>query len=509
MKFAKEIVEHAKRTATALAMGGPKKVEKFKKSGNMSARERIDYFFDGGSFKEAGLFVKPENPDHREKAPGDGRITGFGKVNGRMVGGVFNDFTGLNATSAYFNSAKNSHIKEVCSRNGYPIVIMGEAAGARIPDNMGAAGFEHCTHGRKYVRLRDVPMADAITGESFGFCCWNACLSDFVAMKKGAHLAVASDRVCSAATKVEVDAEELSGWKLHAEITGLADYVAETDAECLDAIKRFLSYMPSNNKSLTPRAEVPEDSDEAIKNILDVIPEERAKVYDVKRVIRAIVDKDSMFELKPRFGRAIVCCLARIDGRAVGIIANNPYFNAGAMEYNASDKAISMMVLCDSFNIPTIFLVDQPGFMIGLDGERHSMPRKIINWMNALGMMTVPTFALQLRKNFGQGILNMGCTTGMHCMGAWWTAETSFMDPASALIITKGLRPEDNPDFFASEMEKIKELNSVYELGRVFGTHQIIDPRESRDYLKDMLEIHASPMSSIGKHNLSNWPTSY
>ncbi len=507
MKFEQEIKEFEERKAMALAMGGPKKLAKFKAKGSLNARERLEYLLDKGTFRESGLFVKGEVPEQREDSPCDGRITGFGKVNDRMVGAISNDFTVYGATSTSYNSQKQSYLKGVCDRNGYPMIILGEAGGGRIPDNMGAANLHYQALGKKYVRYRTTPWVNAITGPSFGACCWNACLSDFVVMKKGACLAVASPRLCSTATNSEVSAEDLGGWKLHSQVTGIADVVVETDYEAIDTIKRFLSYMPSHNLTTSPVAEVPEGSDDAVKNILEILPEKRSQVYDVKKIIQAIVDKGSMFEIKARFGRAMTTCFARINGRVVGIIANNPYYLAGAMDYSASDKTINMMVLCDSYNIPILWLVDQPGFIIGVEGERHRMPGKIMNWMNALAQVTVPSFAIQIRKNYGQAVLNMGTTTSVQCMGAWWSAETSFMDPHSALNVVKGITYEDDPERYTEALGSYTSENNVYELGRVFGCHQIIDPRESRDYMKDMLEIHASPKNSIGKHQLRNWPT--
>ena len=191
-------------------------------------------------------------------------------------------------------------------------------------------------------------------------------------------------------------------------MTGLIDQVVDTDEEALDAIKKFLSYMPAHCNEAPPVLAVPAGSGEAMADIVNLLPPKRTQVYDVRKIIKTIVDRDSYFELKPRFGKVAVTALARINGRSVGIIANNPLFKGGALDADGCDKATSLTVMCDSFNIPIIMFVDTPGFIIGLDAERKRAPGKIVNFMGALSLVTVPKLTIVLRKSYGQAYLNMG-----------------------------------------------------------------------------------------------------
>lgn len=510
MAFEKEILEHSQLKAKALSMGGPKKIERRKEAGIMNARERLNYLVDSGSFEELGLFARSVLPDAQEKTPTDGKITGFARIDGRRIGVVSNDFTVAGASSTALNGKKMGHIKQVATSRGFPMIYLGESTGARMPDTMGARGMAFSLENNMYLRTRETPWANAIFGPAYGSSAWYACLSDFNVMKKGACMAVSSAQLVSLATRGKVDPEDLGGWRLHSETTGIADLVVDTDEQALDAIKKFLSYMPSNHKQAPPCAPVPEGSDEPVQSILDLIPQVRTKVYDVRKVIKKIADIDSYFELKARFGKTMVTSLSRIDGKTVGIIANNPLYKGGAIDADACDKVCSFIVLCDSFNIPLIFFVDQPGFLIGIEAERKKMPGKVINWMNAMALCTVPKIAVQFRKNYGQGFLNMGGGKNADELAAWWLAETSFMDPSSAVGIVFGIDKEVEPEKYEGLLSKMILDTSAYESASVYGVKQVIDPRETRDYLKTMLDVHELRLTGgVGQHLMRAWPTTF
>ena len=510
MAFEKEIQELDEQRKKAFAMGGPKKLAALKAEGRLNARERLDVLLDEGSFVEEGLLARSisDDPKVQERTPCDGKIAGFGTIDGRRVGVVSNDFTVMGASSSKTNGEKMAHIKNVCTKIGFPMVLLGESSGGRIPDNMGAYGMVFDSWGRKYIRDRKTPWANALVGMAFGSAAWYACMSDFNVMTKKAIMSVASARLCSLATGLNITPEELGGYRLH-ESTGMADMVVDTDEEALEAIKKFLSYLPSNNMQPTPRVAVPEGSDEACQHMLEIVPEERTRVYDMKKVIKAIVDTDSFFELKPKWGRGMITALARIDGRTVGIIANNPIWKGGAMDADGCEKATGFIVLCDSFNVPLIFMEDQPGFLIGIEGEKRKMPGRIINWMNAIGLATVPKITLQVRKAYGQGYLNMGGSQTSDEVCAWFTSETSFMGPEAAVGVVLGLKREDDPEKYDRTLADIKKGISCYEYARVFGCQDVIDPRESRTYLKRILDVYTPAGGIISQHKLSNWPTTY
>ncbi len=490
-------------------MGGERKLSRRRQDGILSARERIDLLLDPGSFRESGLFGVSYIPEMRESTPADGKITGFGKLEGRRIGVVGYDFTVKGSSSSYTNNRKMSHVKDTGGRRGFPVVFLGESTGVRMPDIMGE-GMGMNVEGARFLRTREAPWAAAILGNAFGSAAWHACCADFCVMRKGAVMAVASPRVVSMSLGREISGEELGGWQVLAEHSGFADVVVDTDQQAIEAIRRFLGYLPTNNRQPPPLLPAPAGSDDPIKEILDLIPESQTQVYDVRKVIRVIADRESFFEIKERFGRSITTALARIDGRPVGFIANNPQFKGGAMDADACSKATDFIVLCDCYNIPLIFLQDQPGFLIGPEAEKRGVIGKVINWMNALLQVSVPKISIILRKSYGRGFINMGGAGIADEIAAWWTTEVSFMNPRTAVSVVYGVKEEDDPVRYAELLAEMSRHGSAYDLGAVFGVKEVLDPRETREYLKEMLDTHTLRLSGgIGQHRLANWPTSY
>jgi acetyl-CoA carboxylase beta subunit len=316
----------------------------------------------------------------------------------------------MGASSGATNGRKIGHMKRVATSRGLPIVFLGESSGARMPDHMGARGMGALLGNdpTQYARMRETPWASATLGLSYGSSSWYAVLSDFCVLRKGAVLAVSSAQLASLAIKEEVDPQVMGGWQVHAEVTGFADYIAETDEEALQAIRTFLSYLPSHHKEAPPVHPVPEGSGAKMADIAKLLPERRTQVYDVRNIIRAFVDAGSFFELKPRFAKVAVTGLARLDGRTVGIVANNPLSRGGAMDTDACEKITSFLVLCDSFNTPIVMLVDNPGFSIGVEAERRRAPGKIMNFMQALQLCTVPKISIIPAQELRPGLSQHG-----------------------------------------------------------------------------------------------------
>ncbi len=230
----------------------------------------------------------------------------------------------------------------------------------------------------------------------------------------------------------------------------------------------------------------------------------------MRRVVQAIVDRDSFFPLKENFGRAAVTGLARLDGRSVGILASNPLVKAGALDADACDKITHFLVVCDSFNIPIILLVDTPGFLVGVEGERKKAPGKIMNFMHALQLCTVPRLSVVMRKTYGQAYLNMGGGRNSDEVTAWFTAEVSFMDPGIGVGVVHGVRPDKEPERFEALREEMMADTSAYEFAAVFGAQSVIDPRETRDHLIRQLELHSRALTgAIGQHLIRTWPATY
>lgn len=501
--------EYDERRQKALAMGGPEKLRARAENGLLDARSRIEKLVDPGTFYESGLFSQSFFPSDRDKTPADGKIAGYARIDGREVAIISNDFTVKGASSSLTNMRKIAHMRRVATSRGLPMIWLGESSGARLPDNQGSRGMGMMLGNdpTQYQRMRETPWASAILGYCYGSSFLYNCCSDFSVMRKGAVMAVSSPRLIELATGEKLEPEELGGWQILAEITGMVDMVVDTDEEALAAIRKFLSYLPSHHNENPPVKPVPVGSGEGMAKVLDLLPQSRTQVYDMRKIIQCIVDKDSYFELKARFGRVAVTALARLGGRVVGFVANNPLFKGGALDTDACDKIIDFLVLCDSFNIPIVFLVDTPGFMIGAEPERRRATGKIVNFMNALQLVTVPKVSVLLRKSYGQAYLNMGGGRNSDEVAAWPTAEVSFMTPAFAVTVVYGLR-RGEPGFEEKLAEMEKE-STVWDMASIYAVQHVIRPQETRDYLIRMLEVHQLRLTDgIGQHLLRTWPTS-
>ena len=501
---------HEKRRAAALAMGGPRKLEKRAAAGQLNARERVGLLFDEGSFTETGLFATSPVDADKDTTPADGKVTGTGDVEGRRAAVIAYDFTVKGASSSSVSNKKMQHMKELAARAGMPLVYLSESTGVRMPDIMGGTGMGQGNDRNRFLRCRESPWASAVFGYSFGSAAWHTVSSDFAVFRKGAVMAVSSPGLVSRATGQQVDGQDLGGWRVHADITGFADAVAETDEEAVALIRRFLSYLPSHNGEAPAVVPVPPGSGERGPELRTIVPEARSKVYDIRKVVEVIADTDSVFPIKARYGKSMVTCLARIGGRSVGVIANNPLNKGGAIDAPACDKVTSFLVLCDSYNIPVIFLVDQPGFLIGLEAERNKVVGKVINWMNALSLVTVPKITVMMRKNYGQAYVNMGGAFTADATVAWWSAEVSFMDPRSAVGVVYGVRPEDDPERYERHLADMARESTAYDVARVYGVQDVIDPADTRAFLLGALRDNGlARTAGVGRHLLSTWPTSF
>ena len=297
MAFDELLNDLEQRRQQALAMGGEEKLAKRRAAGVLNARERIEYLFDPGTFIESGLLATSAYPQDRDRSPADAKIAGYGKIHGREAAAVANDFTVMGASSSATNMKKIGHMKRTAVARGMPLVFLGESSGARLPDNMGARGMGSllAQDPHQYLRQRESPWVSAALGSCYGSSTWYCCLADFNVMRKGAIIAVSSSLLASLAMNDPVEAEELGGWRVHADVTGFADMVADTDEQALDAIKTFLSYLPGNNSEAPPVKPVPAGSGDKVKEILKILPESRTRVYDMRRILQCIADSDSYF----------------------------------------------------------------------------------------------------------------------------------------------------------------------------------------------------------------------
>ena len=496
-----------RRRSRVEEMGGGNKLAARRAQGLLSARQRLDVLLDKESFTEVGEFAVSHLPTMHDRTPADGKVTGFGRIDGRTVGVVSNDFTVLGASSSRTNARKIRYVKTVARKRGLPVVFLGESSGARMPDAMGADGtVAGADDPLQYIRRREAPWVSAVLGPCYGSSAWYASLSDFVVMRKGAVMAVSSPRLTAMAISEDIDAEELGGWRVHTQYSGLVDLAVDTDEEALALCRHFLSYLPSNHGELPPLAPVPEGADDPQRGdyIARALPQSRTRGYDMRKILECIVDPGSLFELKRLFGRSLITALSRIDGRTVGLVASNPMFKGGAIDPEACSKATSFIVLCDSFNVPLIFLADQPGFLIGRTGELKGATGRVMNWMNALSLCTVPRIAIVARKSYGQALLNMGLGGNADETCAWTTAEINFMDPRYAVQIVYGSEVAEDPERLENALSEMSAGVSAFDAAESLTVGSVIDPRSTRDYLKDALAVHRGV---IGEHVLSTWPT--
>ncbi len=512
MAWDERMKDFRERRERARAMGGVERLARRAAEGRFNARERVDRLLDAGSFLEVGTFNTSDIPGMEASTPADSKIAGFGAIDGRPVAVCSNDFTVLAATSSRVASDKEAEVKATAVRRGLPIVYLSEAGGARMPDIMGAAGIASFGNSTYYgMRRRQVPMVTAVLGQCYGLPTWNACLSDFVVMLTGASMAVSGPRVLELATGEHVSPEELGGVKVHAEETGFADAVADTEDDCLRLVQRFLSYMPSHARQTPPGAAPRESGD--MTTIANLVPEARNRAYDMTRVVRRLCDGEDIFEIKPRFGRTIVTALGRVEGRVVGFVANQPMHRAGACDADGCDKAVSFLALCDSFNVPLVFLHDIPGFFVGKEAERKRVAGKIITWMEALALVSVPRISVIVRKTYGQAYFNMGGGGYADLLVAWPTAEMSFMDPETGVNVVHGAELAAlDPGARRARRQALLtewELNTLpYGAAARHLIDEVIDPAHTRDVIARYLMLWDTG-GGVGRHRLASWPTKF
>ncbi len=511
----KRMVEDLRRKKErALLGGGKEKVTQQHEKGRLTARERVNLLIDEGSFVECGLLATSDMPGMEEKTPADGWITGYGRLDGRQVCIVANDFTVFGASNARVNTKKAAFMRNRSEEKGIPLIWLGEAGGGRLPDVEGAGGlcslagqgersvFPQYTHHRRALWIM------AAMGGCYGVPTWQACLSDFVVQVKGSTLLVSGPRPIRRLLQSSSSPEEMGGWRVHAEITGISDQVAEDEEDCFRLMKAFMDYMPSSCNELPPEKEDPHRGGKDMAPLRDIFPDNRVQVYDMMGIIKILADRDRVFELKPFFGRSVLTCLCRIGGRTVGIIANQPMYKAGAMDTDGLDKITSFMCLCDSFNVPLLFLHDIPGFITDKQAEHGRVSAKVTNALLALSRVTVPKISIILRKSYGQAMYNMcGPGAGPDFIAAWPTAEVSFLDPDVATDIVYGKYSEEERATFREKMERD---TGAYPLAQGYYVFDIIEPEETRDYILKMLEIipHAED-KGMSRHLLAHWPTKF
>lgn len=504
----------AARRARARLGGGAERVAAEHRAGRLTARERIERLVDPGSFVELGLLAHSDRPEAREKSWSDGLVIGFAKVGGRAVAVEATDRTVFAGTEGHVFIRKAVALHALAVKRGLPVFNLAEGGGLRMPDGMGADGISKALMRPETLQgLREAPRLTAILGSSFGLPTWQAVTSDFVVQLAGTSMAVAGPRMLEVATGERVSEEELGGAKLHAETTGQVDVVADTEAQCIAHLQAVFAYLPANARAAPPATAAADPPDRPVDELTAIVPTQRNRGYDMKRVVRVVFDAGSFYELKADFGRALVTGLARLGGRPVGVIANNPLRNGGAAGPDECDKAIDFTCLCDAYSIPIVYLHDIPGFGVSSQAERRRMPTRIMTWAQANAAVTVPRASVILRKSIGMAYGNMmGALQGADLLVAWPTAEINFTGPEVGVNVVYHREIQAAADPAAARRELLgrwEHDSSPYRAAGEFLIDDVIDPRETRRILCAWLDAAYANGPVTSARRLANWPMGF
>jgi acetyl-CoA carboxylase carboxyltransferase component len=490
----------AARRAQIKLGGGPEKIEAQHAADKLTARERLDLLIDAGTFVELGIHAGPhfsQRAMEGRDAPADGVITGYGKVNGRLVAVAAYDFTVMAGSMGMTGELKVTRLRELALTKRIPLVWLLDSAGARIQEAVGSlfAGSGHLFR-EEVVNSGVIPQVAALMGPCAAGTAYIPALADFVPMVRGrGSMALAGPHLVRAAVGEDVTQEELGGSRVHCRKSGVGDLEVADDPECIEKIKEYLSYFPQNCEQQPPVRATNDPVDRCDDELLDVLPESNRKPYDMYEVIRRIVDDGSYFDVKPQFAKTIITCLARFGGRPAGIVANQPKQLGGILDNDSADKAARFINLCNAYSIPLVFLMDVPGFMVGTKVEEAGIIRHGAKMLYATASATVPKITVVLRKAYGAGYYVMcGRAYEPDLIVAWPSAEISVMGAEGAveIIFRKQVEAADDPAAKKQELiENFRKIIDVYIAAGNDMIDDVIDPRETRATICRGLEMAA------------------
>jgi acetyl-CoA carboxylase carboxyltransferase component len=488
---------HARREQIKLG-GGEEKIAKQHAAEKLTARERLALLIDDGTFVELGTHGRPHFSQvamQGRDAPADGVITGYGKVDGRLVAVAAYDFTVMAGAMGMTGELKVTRLRELALTKRIPMIWLLDSAGARIQEAVGSlfAGSGHLFK-EEVVMSGVVPQIAAVMGPCAAGTAYIPGLADFVPMVKGrGSMALAGPHLVRAAVGEDVTQEELGGSRVHTRKSGVGDLEVADDEQCIEAIKQYLSYFPQNCDEAPPVVAGADPIERADDELLDVLPESNRKSYDMYEVIRRIVDDGVYFDMKPQWAKTIITCFARFGGRPVGIVANQPKQLGGILDNDSADKAARFINLCNAYGIPLVYLMDVPGFMVGTKVEADGIIRHGAKMLYATANATVPKITVILRKAYGAGYYVMcGRAYDPDLIVAWPSAEISVMGAEGAVEIVFRRQVEEAEDPEAMKRELIENYRKVIDVYIAAGNDMIddvIDPRETRATICRGLEM--------------------
>jgi len=479
------------------AGGGEKSIQKQHDSGKLTARERLDLFFDAGSFQETDLFVQHRSTNFgmdKVSIPADGVVTGYGRVNGRTVCAYAQDFTARGGTLGEMHARKICRIMDMAMKMRVPMIGFIDSGGARIQEGINALDGYSNIFFRNSCASGVIPQLSAVMGPAAGGAVYSPAMTDFVFMvKKTSYMFITGPAVVKSVTGEEIGTDELGGAVAHSTKSGVTQFACDNDEQAIEEVKRLLSYLPSSYEEKPPYI-APSDSPERTDAKLDeILPENSNKGYNMKEVIRSIVDDGEFLEPSRQFAQNMITAFARCNGHVIGIIANQPNYLAGCLDINASDKATRFIRFCDAFNIPLLTITDVPGYLPGSHQEWGGIIRHGAKLLWCYAEATVPKITLITRKAYGGAYIAM-CSQGLGAdvTFAWPGAEIAVMGAeAAAGIIHRG-EIEKAEDRAAKEQEKIAEyrelLYNPYVAARMGYINEVIQPRDTRSKVIAALE---------------------
>jgi propionyl-CoA carboxylase beta chain len=495
--------------------GGEARIRAQHERGKLSARERIDLLLDDGSFIELDRFVTHRSTAfglEKQKFLGDGVVTGYGMVHGRLVYVFSQDFTVFGGSLAEAHAGKIVKIMDLALRNGAPVIGLNDSGGARIQEGVVSLGGYADIFLRNTLASGVIPQISAILGPCAGGAVYSPAITDFVYMVRGtSYMFVTGPNVVKTVTHETIDMEGLGGADVHASTSGVAHFACDSELECLASIRALMAYLPQNNREDAPRRETDDPFDRADEELLDIVPAEPSRPYDMLDVIRRVVDDREFHEVHRDFAGNIVVGFAHLGGHSVGIVANQPSVLAGVLDINSSVKGARFVRFCDAFNIPLVVFEDVPGFLPGVAQEHGGIIRHGAKLLFAFCEATVPRLTVITRKAYGGAYDVMN---SKHIRGdvnlAWPTAEIAVMGPKGAveILFRKEIAEADDPAAAAQQREEAyrEQFANPYAAAARGYIDDVIDPRQTRFRLINALDMLANKRDSNPPRKHGNIP---
>lgn len=491
--------------------GGEKRVSSQHAKGKLTARERVNLLFDEGTFVEIDAFVKHRCTNfgmEKTDAPGEGVVTGYGQVDGRLVYAFAQDFTVVGGSLGEMHAMKICKVMDNALKVGAPVVGLNDSGGARIQEAVDAlAGYGKIFY-KNTIASGVIPQIAAIMGPCAGGAVYSPALTDFTFMvDQTSQMFITGPQVIKTVTGEEVTAEALGGAMTHNSTSGVAHFVANDDEKCIEDIRTLLSFLPSNNMETAPLFETEDDANRIEEALNTIMPENSNKPYDMHDIIKIIVDDEFIFEYQPYFAKNIITCFGRINGQSVGIIANQPKVLAGCLNIDASDKSARFIRTCDAYNIPLLNIIDVPGFLPGTNQEYGGIIRHGAKMLYAYSEATVPKISLIVRKAYGGSYLAM-CSKdlGADVVLAWPSAEIAVMGPQGAanIIFRNDIKNAEDPVATKDKLvnDYVAEFATPYKAAERGFVDDVIEPATTRPRLVDALNMLASKRETrpVKKH---------